>query len=581
MAEHCATPPPPRSPDNYRRKSQPEGLLKGIKFTCLGLGDSNYTRFCAVPKAFAKRFKDLGAENFHPNIDVDEVDGIEEPVEAWCEKLKPALAAACNPAEESSAAPEASAAAAASEAPAKPAAKELVGVPALSACSVSLKWVEDAAEAAKVAESEGAHPTEAELTHRDPEGLYGPDAPFWATVTRCENLCDAASEREVLHLEWDLSGSGMECRPGDAIGVMPSNAPELVDGLLGRLGADGSRVVSFTSCDGSPCAPGKLSHLRWPCTLRQALSRGCDLTGVPKKSLLRMLGEHCSDEADKNQLLYLCSRGGKDAYKAEVTSEQPSVLDLLRRFPSCNPPLSHLLEALPALAPRLYSLSSSGLEHPEAAHVAFSVVRYSTQAFGEHKGVATNWLKGTCLDSETGKLKQDPVRLPVYLRPNQSFRPPSDLSAPLVMIGPGTGVAPFRGFLQERRAKAAEGQQLGASWLFFGCRRCDEDFLYRSEMEAFAADGTLTHLETAFSREQTEKVYVQHRMKARGAELCEHLMHQNSFVMICGDGAHMAKDVNQCLANILVEHGKMTEPEANAKLAEMTKQRRYVRDIWS
>lgn len=270
----------------------------------------------------------------------------------------------------------------------------------------------------------------------------------------------------------------------------------------------------------------------------------------------------------------LACRGGKDAYKAEIMAGQPSLADLLQQFPSCKPPLAHLLEALTPLATRLYSLTSSPAAHPDAAHVAFSVVRYRTERYGEHAGVATNFIKARCA-------RGDGARLAVFLRPNESFRPPSDLAAPLIMVGPGTGVAPFRGFLQERAAKAAAGAPLGASWLFFGCRKREEDFLYRSELEGFAAAGHLTHLVTAFSREGAEKVYVQHRMREAGAQLSALILEQGAYVMVCGDGAHMAKDVNQCLVDILVEHGGLTAAAASAKLAEMTKLRRYVRDIWS
>jgi NADPH-ferrihemoprotein reductase len=272
----------------------------------------------------------------------------------------------------------------------------------------------------------------------------------------------------------------------------------------------------------------------------------------------------------------VCCRGGKDAYKADIVGGQPSLADLLERFPSCKPPLEHLLEALPPLATRLYSLTSSSLVHPSAAHVAFSVVKFSTERYGEHAGVATNWIK-----RKWESAGEQGARLAVFLRPNEAFRPPADLSAPLIMVGPGTGVAPFRGFLQERAAKGRGGAQLGPSWLFFGCRKAEEDFLYRGELEGFAADGHLGRLVTAFSREGKDKVYVQHRMREHGAELSELILAQGAYVMVCGDGAHMAKDVNQCLVEILVEHGGLAAVEANAKLAEMTKARRYVRDIWS
>lgn len=325
-----------------RRSSQPKDLLKGIQYTCLGLGDSNYTRFCAAPRAFASRFEALGAENFHPNKEVDEVDGLEEGVETWLESLRPALAAALK-ADKAGKAPEQPK----KQAAPSPAADELVGVPALLACSTSLIWEEDENKVA-AASTEASRPAAAELEYRDEHGLYGPEAPFWAPVTKCENLCAGWSDREVetplipficvrvpfatcpsclrypprpsfhpqqpptacqvLHLEWDLSGSGMQCHPGDAMGVMPHNSEQLVEGIIGRLGADGSRVFSVAEADGSPARPGKLSHLRWPCTLRSALSTGCDLTGVPKKSLLRMLAEYCGDATEKHRLLFLCSR---------------------------------------------------------------------------------------------------------------------------------------------------------------------------------------------------------------------------------------------------------------------------------
>eukprot|EP00951_Prasinocladus_malaysianus_P025160 scaffold219862_cov45-Prasinocladus_malaysianus.AAC.1 len=518
----------------HARKSNAPDLLKGIKFTCLGLGDSNYTKFCAVPKAFTRRFQELGADCFHPVIHIDEVDGIEEPVEKWCEELKPKLEAACkdelggdkeNTPDNIAPAPVATG-------------TELVGVPAMLPCGISLVWESDATKSADIASAENSGPSAEALNYRDEKGLYSRATPFWATVSKCENLCNPTSDREVLHMELDLTGSGMVCHPGDSIGVSPLNSLELVDGILEQIGADGSKVFSVTNVDGSP-APGMLGHLRWPCTLRHALAAGCDITGVPKKSVLRMLAEYCSNQAEKQELLYLCSRGGKEAYKADIVAGQPSLLDLLKRFPSCKPPLDHLLEALPPLAERLYSLTSSQLTHPNAAHVAFSVVNFSTDRYGHHAGVATNWLKSICLDSSGACTKP---RIAVFLRPNESFRPPQDLTAPLIMIGPGTGVAPFRGFLQERQAKLQDGADLGQAWLFAGCRRRDEDYLYQSELEGFARSGVLTHLIPAFSREQAEKVYVQHKMREYGAELCKLIMEPNSFVMVCGDGSHMAKD---------------------------------------
>uniref|UniRef100_A0A7R9VNR2 FAD-binding FR-type domain-containing protein n=1 Tax=Chlamydomonas euryale TaxID=1486919 RepID=A0A7R9VNR2_9CHLO len=245
-----------------------------------------------------------------------------------------------------------------------------------------------------------------------------------------------------------------------------------------------------------------------------------------------------------------------------MVEQQPSLADLLDRFGSCKPPLDALLDALPPLMPRLYSVTTSPAAYPAQLQVALSVVSFKTR-YGTRLGVATTWLDRLVAPLLSGG-KARAIQIPIYLKKADVFKPPTDLSKPVIMVGPGTGVAPFRGFLQRRAAMLAvkcpdglpDGQLpdgVGPAWLYFGCRKPDEDYLYRSDLEGFANDRTLTKLSTAFSRLQDEKVYVQHLMRADckslGSMICN-----GGYIFVCGDGAHMVKvsmQVVKCVHNDL------------------------------
>ena len=312
--------------------------------------------------------------------------------------------------------------------------------------------------------------------------------------------------------------------------------------------------------------------------------------GWRRKSLLRLLGEYCSSDKDKQRLLHLSSIGGRQDYNTDIKAAQPSLLNLFQQFPSCHPPLAGLLDCLPPLAPRMYSVSCSPLQSPNAVQVAFSVVKYDTPA-GTRRGVATNWLQQLCkpLLKKGDETAEADIRVPVYLRKGGSFGLPvhadsglPNLAAPLLMIGPGTGVAPFRGFLQQRHhlTKHQDGAVAPAS-LYFGCRQKAEDYLYQDDLKGFAADGTLSKLRVAFSRAQSSKVYVQDLLKQDADFVCELLQHPAAYVYVCGDGVSMAKEVQSTLVGILESAGGMSNADASAYLTAMTKQERYVRDIWS
>ncbi|GFR48804.1 hypothetical protein Agub_g10755 [Astrephomene gubernaculifera] len=470
------------------------------------------------------------------------------------------------------------------------------GAPALLPCRIKVQWEKDEARAKAVRDKEAARPTREERHRIDPEGNYTAAQPFWAHVSNARYETAFWSDRKVLHLEFSIRGSNITYQPGDAVGVLPVNHPDLVLNLCKRLRLSPDRVLHInqaaaggaaSSSSGGAAASGTrvASHIPSPCSLSYALTHCVDLTSATRKSVLRLLAEHTTDAAERRTLMFLSAKGGREAYAHEIGEHQPSLLDLLVRFHSCHPPLDALLDALPPLMPRMYSISSSQREQPNHLSVAMSVVRFKTR-YGTRLGVATTWLDRLAapFTAEAATPPSEPIWVPIFLRRAADFKPPPDLATPLVMVGPGTGVAPFRGFLQDRRAVVRQLQPppeaVGEAVLFFGCRREDEDYLYREELEGFREGGTLAALHVAYSRAQVDKVYVQDLIKQQGEKVWS-LLQAGGRVFICGDGAHMAKDVHATLVGIAVQHGGLSEEEAAAYFTTLTQEKRYVRDVWS
>ncbi|GMH32828.1 hypothetical protein BSKO_00662 [Bryopsis sp. KO-2023] len=581
------------------KRPLPTDHLKGVKYTLLGLGDSNYTSFMQVPRDFRRKLRDLGAEVFYDCVEADEVDGLDDITDDWVDSLweplgKVAKGESVNGTAPPPAAPAKAAPQTAGRSDAESKATEShpmrlsdldmsgttpEGVPALPGCRVAVEWEVNEAKVAEVINREQSCPLEAELAHRQSDGEYSPEQPFWADVTDARLMTADWSDRRVIHVEVDLEGSNIQYSPGDSLGVVAQNSEASVRSLLERLSVPGDQVFGVKASQ-DESTQELLPHLHCPCTVRHALMHGCDLTSIPRKTLLRYLAEQCSDQCDKSKLLYLCSRSGKDAYKSYVLDAQPSLLDILSSFPSCKPSLAGLLDLLPPLPPRMYSVTTSQDAHPNKAQFAFTLAKFTTP-YGAREGVATSWMDKILTPVLEGT-ESGQVKLPVFSRSGGAFGAPEDLSKPWIMIGPGTGVAPFRGFLETRRLKL-QGYKgpVGPCWLFFGCRKESEDYLYKEDLQGFLDDGTLSKMELAFSREQAEKIYVQHRMKQNSQALYELIFQQEGFVFVCGDGQDMAKAVHGCLNDMLKEHGGLSEKEANDKLMEMTRGRQYVRDVWS
>ena len=369
-------------------------------------------------------------------------------------------------------------------------------------------------------------------------------SPFAARLIESTPLTGRDSTKETRFVSFDLDRSGMSYEVGDALGVFPANCPDQVSSVLSCLGATGQEEV--------PDRDGR------PMGLERALLRDYSIT-TPTVELLSLLERSARERSDRDRLKKILGNGIQDFLSGR------EALDLLEAFPSARPSIEDFVDSLPKLQPRLYSISSSLKAHPSEVHLTVAVVRYSTHS-RVRKGVGSTYL--------AERVSRDD-RVNVFVHRSPRFRLPASGDVPIIMVGPGTGIAPFRAFLQERREFGARGR----NWLFFGDRSREQDFLYRYELEAFHSEGLLTRLDTAFSRDQKEKVYVQHRMAERGAEIWSWL-EDGAHFYVCGDARRMARDVDAGLGEILIRHGELSESTAGEYLSRLRSAGRYQRDVY-
>ena len=367
------------------------------------------------------------------------------------------------------------------------------------------------------------------------------DHPFAAEVLANQRITARDSDRDVRHLELSLQGSGLDYEPGDALGVWPRNAPALVDEVLETLELDGESPVTFS---GETLA------------LREWLESRRELTRLARPFVARHAA--ASGQGALNRLL-----APEQADTLRVLLERHQVIDLLHAWPA-RWGADDLVAALRPLTPRLYSIASSRKWVGEEAHL--TVARTAWEVFGRaHAGAASGFLAGATEDS----------RIPVFVERNERFRLPADSSRDLIMIGPGTGVAPFRGFIQERAAVGASGRH----WLLFGNPHFRSDFLYQVEWQEALREGRLDRLDLAFSRDQADKVYVQHRLRENGREIHAWL-ERGAHLYVCGDASRMARDVEEALLGIIAEHAATDRDGASERLEALRREGRYARDVY-
>ncbi|MCW8111766.1 NADPH-dependent assimilatory sulfite reductase flavoprotein subunit [Yersinia intermedia] len=369
---------------------------------------------------------------------------------------------------------------------------------------------------------------------------YSKTAPLTAQLSVQQKVTGRNSEKDVRHIEIDLADSGLRYQPGDALGVWFDNDPALVDELLALLWLKGDEQVSV---DGQNLP------------LAQALRSHFELT----QNTTLIVDKYAALSRDEKLIALLADKPALQQY-----AKNTPIVDMVRQAPS-DLNADQLIALLRPLTPRLYSIASSQAETENEVHITVGVVRYDIDG-RPRTGGASGYLADR-LEVE-GDIR-------VFIEHNDNFRLPANPETPVIMIGPGTGIAPFRAFMQQREADGASGK----NWLFFGNPHFTEDFLYQVEWQRYVKEGLLTRIDLAWSRDQAHKIYVQDKLRAQGAELWNWIQ-QGAHIYVCGDANRMAKDVEQVLLDVVAEHGAMDTEQADEYLSELRLARRYQRDVY-
>lgn len=380
---------------------------------------------------------------------------------------------------------------------------------------------------------------------------YDKNNPFPAKLVENRVLNKPGSAKDTRHFVVDISGSGLRYECGDSLGIFPTNAPEAVEEIISLLGATGDEEVT----------PPKAEA---PVSFCEALTSYVALAGPTNKVLKAML-EKATDAAEQARLNELLDPAHKDTTKLFL--EEREFADLLQEFPSCKFAPQEFIEQTRKLMPRLYSIASSPTLYPDHVHLTVAVVRYETNS-RQRIGVCSTYL------SDRAGLNE--ANVPTFVA-SSHFGLPEDDSVDLIMVGPGTGIAPFRSFVQERIARA--GAEGGRLWVFFGDQHEATDFLYEEEWREWLDKGQISRLDLAWSRDQEKKVYVQDKMRDAESELWQWL-ENGAYFYVCGDAKRMAKDVDTALHDIAMSCGGKSEAEAKDFVKALKKEKRYQRDVY-
>jgi NADPH-ferrihemoprotein reductase len=529
--------------------------LDKVNFTVFGLGNRTYELYNAVGRAIDRRMEELSARRFYDRGEGDDDSSLEEDFAKWKKGLWGPLC-------------------------------RLHSLPYEGAVEVTnyevkarnvLVYVDAESEEGKVALKRLEETGHAIGTRK--QGVHDLKNPLVCEVVVNRELHGSTSDRSCRHIEVAVPDKVISYEPGDHVGVYANNDPELVLALAKRLGVAGDldRLIALR-----PAAAGagkKGGYTMGPVPLRQALLELVDLTTPPRKSILHALVQYARAEEEANVLKTLAGEDQPSLephlqYSKWIKEDRRTIGEVLEALPSVEVPVGHLLELLPALAPRYYSISSSPLEHPGRLHITCVITRFTTNTGRVHHGVCSTHFLRLLPSDEHG----EKPTVPLFVRKSQ-FRLPKSAETPIIMVGPGTGVAPFRGFIHHRKHVHGESDR-GDAVLFFGCREKEKDFLYEDELNEAVASGHLSSLVVAFSRQQTQKVYVQDRLREHKDMIWTLLEDRKAHFYICGDAAQMAPAVRAALVDIIADKLEGNKERAEAYVSRLHEQGRWSTDVW-
>nr|XP_009927873.1 PREDICTED: methionine synthase reductase [Haliaeetus albicilla] len=631
---------PPDTARKFVKKIQdttlPPDHFAHLQYGLLGLGDSEYTFFCNGGKTVDRRLQELGAQHFYDTGLADDCVGLELVVDPWIDGLWFALKEAFLLQKEKEGMSSVVDAVSSSLSAALHGVHELN----LSSEVQNLKLEDEGVRNSDVLSQKlvdinlvaSTRDTEPSLVHSVPpvsqsvlnipalppeyievqfqdthgenphlSSLISEGTTFEVPVTKAVQLTREDAIKTALLLELDIADTVFDYQPGDAFCVICPNNVNEVEELLQILGLSekGEYFICVKVKQGTKKkGAARPQHIPERSTLKFILTWCLEIRAIPKKAFLRALVECTSDAGEKRRLQELCSRQGASDYTRFIRDSNVCLLDLLHAFPSCKPSLNLLIEHLPKLQARSYSVSSSNLYQPGKLWFVFNIVEFPACPARpvSRKGVCTGWLaelvapllhpsKNT-LNTKGGSSSTE--KISIFARPNNTFHLPADPSVPFMMVGPGTGISPFIGFLQHRQKLREEHAdwEFGETWLFFGCRHQDRDYLFKDELRCFLENGTLTHLKVCFSRDfSTAEVappkYVQDVIRLYAKEVLRIFLPSPPFFFFSRDKKHMADGVSDAVVDILSMEMEADKLEAMKILATLREAKRYLQDVWS